>query len=189
MIEDKHIAVCVFSRGEGPNPMLRSFLRTRGFYWWEASGEYAIDAKRNQAVNCFLEERAEPFLVMLDADIVVLGETKPLFRESPHVDLAWAGVLGQDMGQVHLHSFGCAACRLSSKMLSQMMPPLFSMTYNTARDERIQCSCASFSSQASRMGFVAERLGVAGHRVPVTLVPDGPTRHKALLDCQLMTRG
>ena len=167
-------SIQTFVLGEPCGPLAR-WLAGSQPDWLPASREYAIDVKRNQAVNRFLQEcrpAGKEFLLLVNRDMVPLPGTEAILFEPG--DLLYCGAIGQQACHGHYgdETFGVAFCRISAALLELIGQPAFVLPYNPERTKRQSCDCTVFQEKALQCGVTPRMTGAVGHLQEVVLIPD-----------------
>lgn len=133
-----------------------------------------IAVRRNLAFKWFRDQCTDPWLIMLDDDIVPVDGTEEFIRAQG--DIVGARAWSRKGHESHPMSFSMAAVKIHRRVIEQIPPPWFQFTFNEDGTRLTQCECAYFWRRASEAGFDVIRAGKVGHRFPVTVVPgdDGP---------------
>lgn len=139
------------------------FARRR--VWRGPPSPAGIAAARDAIVAWYLTA-AEPWLVMLDDDMIPLAETAELIAsEEP---IASAACLARSGRPAHPHrGFSAAACKLHRAALERIGPPWFAKA--GAADGA--CECNRFWGRAVRAGYAPRQVGAIGHLVAAVLIP------------------
>jgi len=101
---------------------------------------------------------------MMDDDSVPLAETEPLLRCA--ADVAGVHVAGRSGKEAHPHCLSAACLKLSRHAVETIPQPWFGYPKGG-------CECSWFFGRAYRAGFRPAKVGLIGHRFPVTVLP-GP---------------
>ena len=102
---------------------------------------------------------------MMDDDSVPLAETEPLLQSK--ADIAGPRVVGRTGREAHPHCLSAACVKIHRKAVEAIPEPWFRYARKGG------CECSWFFHRAYRAGFRPEKVGLIGHRFPVTVLP-GP---------------
>ena len=131
-----------------------------------APSRAGIPEARNAIFRRFLAESELPWLWMLDSDCVPVAATDQLLR--CQADIAGAHVVGRSGREAHPHCLSVACLKVSRVAVEKISRPWFRYVRRTRT-----CECSWFFDRAVRAGFRPVKMGVVGHRFPVTVFP-GP---------------
>ena len=136
---------------------------------------------RNGICAWFLQKTELDHLLMIDADMVPLPDTKPVWSED-------APILGCDTvnGRGHrTHDqpghVGCGCIRMSREALESIPKPWFMFEFDDNGLKVTQCECGYFCEKAMASGFHPVKSGKMGHIMPAVVSPNGDSAHIQLL--------
>jgi len=160
------------------NPLLRRwaerFERRRVFYGSDLRDHVAC--RRNTIVKWFRDEAppAAAWLLMVDDDVVPFARTDELLRCPAEV--AAARVWARTGREAHPHGISAACVKISRKAARAIPPPWFRFVFSPDGTREVLCECRYFWRKCHAAGFTPVQAGIAGHRFPVTVLPepDGP---------------
>ena len=126
---------------------------------------------RNLICDWFLKETDLKHILMLDADMVPLPETKPIWSED-------APIMGCDYIASHSNRchdgpgyIGCGCMRLSREALETVPKPWFQFILAPDGLNVERCECGHFCEQAMAVGLYPVKRGKMGHIMPAVVSP------------------
>ena len=169
-------ACLVILAGRGCNEFLEEWSQRFAVKWiMKIKFTDHVAAMRNTALKWFLHERTEPWLVMMDDDIVPLPETEEFIAATG--DVVGARNCSRGGNESHRQSLDMAALKIHRRVVEKIAPPWCQFTYTDDGVDVRRCECLFFFRKVIDAGFRVDKAGKVGHRFPVTVVPgdSGPT--------------
>lgn len=138
-------------------------------------------AWRNRICDWFLKETELDHILLLDADMVPLAETQPIWDSD-------ASILGCDYIGSHSERahdgpgyVGCGCIRISREALELISRPWFKFVMNEDGLDAKQCECGFFCKKAMAAGIHPVKRGAIGHIMPAVVSPKGDKANIQLL--------
>ena len=143
---------------------------------------------RNKVCDWFLRETELAHILMIDADMVPLHETQPIWDED--APIMGCDYIGSHASRAHDGPgfIGCGCMRISREALELIVRPWFQFDL---RDDGLnvdRCECGHFCGAAMKAGLHPVKKGKIGHIMPAVVSPLGEVGKGDKAQIQLLSK-
>lgn len=137
---------------------------------------------RNSICDWFLKKTDLSHILMLDADMIPLAETSPIYTEdAPIMGCEYIGSDGEIAHSKEGH-VGCGCIRMSREALKAVPKPWFNFILSDDGFSDDQCECGYFCEKAMSVGLHPVTRGKMGHIIKTVVTLEGEDKpHLQLL--------